>query len=92
MLKNSGLINGRASVFVMPAAMPVQMDAMAMSFKDRQSGWAAIAVDMVRDLDCAPVQRGDDDVNDVNAVDFEDRGDGNPYAYADKDVQWQRGF
>lgn len=90
MLKNSGLINGRASVFVMPAAMPVAMDAMAMSFKDRQCGWAAIAVEMVRDLDGAPVHCGDD----VNAVDFEDRGDddmGNPYAYADKDAGWQRG-
>ena len=95
MLKNSGLINGRESVFVVPAAMPVQMDAIPKSFGDRQVGWGQIAVDMVTELNAVQV---DEPVleNEESAVCIRDnslpRGDyGNPYAWSDKDVGWQRG-
>lgn len=96
MFKNSGVINGKASVFVMPVTMPVQMDAIPMSFGDRHLGWGQIAVDMVHDLS-APV---DDPVRERNEragckrdADVAIRAEeGNPYRWADKDAFWQEGI
>lgn len=95
MFKNSGLINGQASVFVMPVTMPVQVDAIPMSFGDRQCGWGQIAVDMVHDLS-APVDEPVRDRNesagcqrDADVAIREEEG--NPYKWADKDFGWQMG-
>ena len=96
MLKNSGLINGRESVFVVPAAMPVQMDAIPKSFGDRQVGWGQIAVDMVTELNAVqvdePVLENDEIAGCIRDADVAIRAEeGNPYKWADKDVGWQRG-
>ena len=100
MFKNSGLINGQASVFVMPVTMPVATDAIPMSFGDRQRGWGQIAVDMVSDLsDELVIDDTDETVleNEVSAGCKRDADvairteEGNPYRWADKDVAWQMG-
>ena len=101
MLVNSGLINGRESVFVVPAEMPVAKDAIPMSFGDRQWGWGQIAMAMVSELSDELVI---DDL-DVPVLENNERAgctrdaDGairteerNPYAWADKDVAWQAGI
>lgn len=93
--KNSGRINGRDSIFVMPAVMPVTMPA-------RISGWASVAVAMAADVDenpavligTEPMTRETRD-DDESALDFhfdDSAPMGNPYAYADKDFGWQAGL
>lgn len=102
MLKISGQINGRASIFVVPVEMPMTMDAMPVTMTARVSGWTSVAVAMAADVDvnsAVPIgielmpsePRDDDD----GALDFH-LGDGapmgNPYAFADKDFGWQAGI
>ena len=96
MLMNSGLINGRDSLFKVPAAMPVQMDARPMSFGDRQRGWGQIAVDMVSDLSdelvIAPVLENNECAGCKRDADVAIRTEeSNPYRWADKDAFWQDG-
>lgn len=100
--KNSGRINGRDSIFVMPAVMPVTMSAVPVTMPARISGWASVAVAMAADVDenpavpigTEPMTRETRD-DDESAIDFHfDDGApiGNPYAYADKDFGWQAGL
>ena len=96
MLVNSGLINGRESVFVVPAEMPVQVDAIPVNFGDRQLGWGEIAIAMVSELSDELVidairENGDGagcERETERAIRTEE---GNPYKWADKDVAWQMG-
>lgn len=95
MLKNSGLINGRESVFVVPAAMPVAMDAIPKSFGDRQVGWGQIAVTMVTELNGVhvdePVHKNNEGAGCKRDNSLPRGDDGNPYKWADKDFGWQQG-
>ena len=97
MLMNSGTINGKPSVFVMPVTMPVAMDAIPVNFGERQRGWGEIAVDMVSDLNDELVI-GDNRENGDNAGCKRDTErairteEGNPYRWADKDPAWQNGI
>lgn len=97
MFKNSGVFNGKASVFVMPVTMPVQVDAIPMSFGDRQRGWGQIAVDMVSDLSdelvIAPVLENNERAGCKRDADVAIRTEeSNPYRWADKDAFWQEGI
>lgn len=99
--KNSGRINGRDSIFVMPAVMPVTMSAVPVTMPARISGWASVAVAMAADVDENPAvpigtERMPNETRDDQdgALDFHfDDGVpfGNAYAYADKDAGWQAG-
>ena len=96
MLVNSGLINGRESVFVVPAAMPVQQDAIPMSFGDRQLGWGEIAMAMASDMSdelvIEPILENEERAGCDRETERAIRGDEiNPYRWADKDVAWQNG-
>ena len=99
MLKNSGQINGRDSIFVIPAVMPVTMDVMFVTGEPRNLTWGKVAMEMAVDVDVLPtVPIGTEpmpkETNDDGALDFHfDDGApfGNPYAYADKDAGWQAG-
>lgn len=101
-LKSSGWVNGRASIFVVPVEMPVTMDAVPVTMETRVSGWASVAVAMAADVDESPaVPIGTEPMaretrdDDESALDFHfDDGAsmGNPYAYADKDFGWQAGL
>ena len=95
MLMNSGLINGRESLFKVPAAMPVQTDAIPMSFGDRQLGWGQIAFDMVSDLSAPvdePVLENNESAGCIRDAEVAIRaGEGNPYKWSDKDFGWQLG-
>ena len=101
MLKLSGQINGRASIFVVPAEMPVTTDVMSVTGEPRNLTWGKVAMEMAADVDVNPAvpigteamtieTRHDED----GALDFH-FGDGapmgNPYAFADKDAGWQAG-
>jgi len=96
MLMNSGLVNGRESLFKVPAEMPVQVDAIPVHFGDRQRGWGEIAMGMVSDLNDELVL--DDKPEKAKCADCKRETErairteeGNPYRWADKDVAWQAG-
>ena len=99
MLKLSGQINGRASIFVVPAEMPVTMDVMSVTGEPRNLIWGKVAIEMAADVDVLPVvpigtEPMPKETDDDGALDFYfDDGApfGNPYAFADKDAGWQAG-
>ena len=96
MFKSSGLINGGASLFVVPAAMPVQVDAIPVNFGERQRGWGEIAIAMVSDLNdelvIDDIRENGDNAGCDRETERAIRGDEiNPYRWADKDVAWQNG-
>lgn len=96
MLMNSGLINGRESLFKVPAAIPVQTDAIPMSFGDRQSGWGQIAIAMVSDLNdelvIDDIRENGDNAGCIRDAEVAIRTEeGNPYKWSDKDFGWQMG-
>ena len=103
-LRKSGVINGRASVFVIPVEMPVAMDALSVTVEERVSGWGAVAVDMAADIKSVrepvamsasvsaeePASASADDMSSAFSKRASDGRD-NPFKWADKDVHWQRG-
>ena len=106
-LRKSGVINGRASVFVIPVEMPVAMDALSVTVEERVSGWGAVAADMAADINAvreqvampasvsaeepASVSETYDMSSDGAVANRALDGRDNPFAWADKDVYWQRG-
>lgn len=92
MLKNSGQINGRDSIFVIPAVMPVTMDVMFVTGEPRNLTWGRVAMEMAADADVLPAVPIETEPITRETRDDDDRASiGNPYAYADKDAGWQAG-
>lgn len=92
MLKISGQINGRASIFVVPAEMPVTMDVMSVTGEPRNLTWGKVAIEMAADVDVLPaVPIGTEPMTRETRDDDDRASIGNPYAYADKDAGWQAG-
>ena len=89
MLKRSGVINGRESVFVMPASVPVALTVRAAAVEARPRVWAGIAAAMAEEVKVSsPVS----DVKVSTPVDVNvSGGDINPYAWSDQDAGWQAG-
>ena len=73
------MINGQASVFVMPS-----VERMPVSVETRLSGWASVGMAMAKDMNAVRA----DDVSDSVVC---NRALENPYAFADKDAMWQEG-
>ena len=88
-LRKSGDINGRPSVFVVPATMPIAMEVVP-SVAERATTWGQVAYAMAADVACIEMQPVESDKPEEGVVSnratFE-----NPYAYADKDFGWQQG-